>query len=78
VLFRHLGPGLEIRDSEFEKKTPLRYPLRSLGEREAVFENPEREKPRRFVYRREGDVLTVRVEGPEPGSGDGFRLQRRP
>ena len=74
---RHLGPGLEIWDSEFEKKTPVRYPLRSLAEGEAIFENPEREKPRRFVYRRDGDALTVRVEGPEPGSGDAYRLQKQ-
>ena len=45
----------------------MTYPLHSLGEQEVVFENPERDSPRRFIYRREGEnKLFVILE-----SGDG-------
>jgi hypothetical protein len=73
---RHFHRGLEIWKSELE--SPLTYPLSALEENEVIFENPERDSPRRFVYRREGDRLTVAVEGPEPGSGDRFQFELTP
>ena len=32
----------------------------TLGEKRVVFENPERDQPRRFVYEREGDTEAAR------------------
>ncbi len=57
-----------------EAKEALTYPLHDFSENRVVFENPERDSPRRFVYEREGDELIVRVEDAE-GKGDGFRFQ---
>ena len=72
---RHFGPGSVAWE---EQDAPMSYPLARLSEREAVFENPEREDPRRFVYRRSGDELEVRVEAPD-GSAESytFRLTGR-
>ena len=64
---RHFDRGLEPWDSEAEG--PLVYPLAEFGENHVVFENPERDQPRRFVYRRDGDTLSVRLEKPEDGPG---------
>jgi len=71
---RHFKRGLEPWKSETEG--PLTYPLHDFSANRVVFENPERDSPRRFVYEREGDTLTIRLEGPE-GEDDSpfvFRL----
>jgi hypothetical protein len=73
---RHFGRGLEPWKSEAEGA--LTYPLQDFSENRVVFENPERDDPRRFVYEREGDTLTVRVEGPEEGKGDPFVFRLDP
>lgn len=73
---RHFGRGLEGWKSEAEG--PLTYPLQDFSENRVVFENPEKDRPRRFVYEREEDTLTIRLEGPEGGDEDPFvfRLDR--
>ncbi len=70
---RHFNRGLVPWKSE---KEPLTYTLTRAGKNEVVFENPDRDRPRRFVYRRTGNVLVVRIEGPT-GEGQEFRLQKR-
>ena len=45
--------------------TVTAFPLVSAGEREAVFENPAHDFPRRVIYRRDGDRLTGRIEGAD-------------
>jgi len=72
---RHFGRGLRIWDSEFEKLTPFVYPLESAGNQRLVFENPDREQPRRVVYSRTGDTLTVELLGPD-GTGMTFEFKR--
>ena len=49
-----------------EKDAAFHYPCVSQSGSSVVFENPERDQPRRFVYNREGNVLRVRLEGPDP------------
>jgi hypothetical protein len=39
------------------------FPLLLLGERVAVFENPDHDFPQRIIYRRNGDRLTAQIEG---------------
>ncbi len=49
-----------------DKDGALTYPLKSVSDREVVFENPERDKPRRFNFRNpEKDVYEVLLEPPE-------------
>jgi hypothetical protein len=61
----------------WEKEGPLTYPLLRAAANEVAFENPENDRPRRFVYRREGDVLIVRLEGAgDPDTATTFRLKR--
>ena len=69
---RHFSRGIEPWTSEADG--PLTYPLKSMSENEVVFENPERNSPRRFIYRRTGDELEVRLETAD-GESDSFRLQ---
>jgi len=73
---RHFGRGLEPWKAEAEG--PLAYPLASLAENEAVFENPGRSDPRRFVYSREGDELSVRLETPDGEATNAFRFKLAP
>ena len=68
---RHFGPGSVAWE---EKDAPLSYPLAQLREGEAIFENPERDDPRRFVYRRRGDEMEVRVEAPD-GNAESFTFR---
>ena len=58
---RHFDRGLKPWASEADG--PLTYPLAELASGRVVFENPERDSPRRFVYEREGDRLSVSIEG---------------
>lgn len=68
---RHFSRELEPWASEADG--PLVYPLAESAPNRVVFENPDRDEPRRFLYSRAGDVLTVRLEGPDPeGPADEF------
>lgn len=66
---RHFDVALK----PWEMESPLTYPMHSISERKVVFENPEHapNNPRRFIYAREGDQLTVRLEKAD-GTGDAF------
>ncbi|MBA3676889.1 MAG: hypothetical protein H0W74_05730 [Sphingosinicella sp.] len=44
---------------------PVAFPLVSIKDREATFENPAHDYPTRIVYRLEKDVLVGTVSGPE-------------
>ena len=70
---RHFNRNLEPWDSE--KEGPLTYPLLDFSENRVVFENPERDSPRRFVYEREGDQLTIRIEDPEGNDESPFQFK---
>jgi hypothetical protein len=55
------------------------YPLARLEAGKAVFENPEHDNPRRFIYERTGPTtLTVAFEGLEDSSmkRQEFRFER--
>ena len=71
---RHFGPGSVAWE---EPDAPLSYPLATLRDGEAIFENQGRDDPRRFVYRRTGDQLEVRVEAPD-GKAESYRFRLRP
>ena len=70
---RHFERGLKPWAAE--KDGPLTYPLLDVGDGYAIFENPERDSPRRFVYRRSGDELSMRVEGVEEDDVNAFRFR---
>ncbi|HWN44827.1 MAG TPA: DUF6265 family protein [Thermoanaerobaculia bacterium] len=53
-------------------QTEANFPLVRLSGQEAVFENPQHDFPQRVIYRRNGDLLTGRVEGSEGGETKGF------
>lgn len=61
---RHFDRGLVPWKSEADGA--LSFPLLSVQENRAVFENPERDDPRRVIYARDGDTLTVRLEKEDP------------
>ncbi|MCO6438400.1 MAG: hypothetical protein J5J06_15010 [Phycisphaerae bacterium] len=64
---RHFSaPGLIPWEKESD--SALAYTLSSLGEGEAVFEDPARAFPRRFIFRKVGDDgLMVRFDGVRNG-----------
>ncbi len=70
---RHFNRNLEPWTGE--KDGPLTYPLLDFSENRVVFENPERDSPRRFVYEREGDRLTIRLEGPDGEDESPFQFE---
>ena len=58
-----------------EKDEALTCRLVRQRDREAVFEDPKRDHPRRFVYRLDGDNrLTIRLEGEEDGESKSTTL----
>jgi hypothetical protein len=69
--FRHFGRGLDAWE---DKKDPITFDLLSLSDGRAVFENPDpsRGRPKRILYLRDGDTLTVRLEGENRESPDIF------
>jgi hypothetical protein len=46
---------------------PTPFRLTELGDRRAVFSNPDHDFPQRILYWIEGDVLHARIEGEMPG-----------
>lgn len=60
--FRHFGPDLTAWE---EKDKPLTFKLSRLADGEAVFENGDRGKVNRYVFRRTKDGLTVVVDDAE-------------
>lgn len=70
---RHFERNLKPWKSEAEG--PLTYALQNYGEKQVSFENPERDTPRRFVYSRKGDELTIRLEDPEGKDENPFRFK---
>ena len=64
-----------------KKDAGFAYPLTRITEGEVVFENPNRNQPRRFIYRRSGvNELIARLEGPEDGpnkGGSDYRFRRK-
>jgi len=66
---RHFGRQLK----PWEKDGPLTYPLKSLTGTEAVFEHPTESDPKRFIYRRQGDRLFVRLEAEDVGGEAGTK-----
>ena len=71
---RHFNRNLEPWPSE--KDGPLTYPLYNIEDNRVVFENPERDSPRRFVYERAGDALSIRLEKPDGEATNAFRMRR--
>jgi hypothetical protein len=79
--------GLEFRFRHFSRSLTCwegmddawAYPNATVGEREAVFESPDRQNMKRMIYRiEESGGLLVRVEGYKEGklSADDFRFTR--
>lgn len=69
---RHFDRALK----PWETEGPLTYPLKSISDNEVVFEDPQHDDPRRFVYARSGDKLTVRLESAA-GKADSFTFTLR-
>jgi hypothetical protein len=57
-----------------QSETPFR--MSRAGPREAVFDNPAHDYPRRISYRREGDVLIARTEGEGGADAREWRYRR--
>ena len=58
-------------------RTPVAFRLVSVSDAEAVFENPEHDFPTRIAYRREGDVLTATISGPDGANAMSWTFRRR-
>jgi hypothetical protein len=58
--------------------TPVPFRLTSGGTNEAVFENPAHDYPARIVYRRQGEVLTATISGPDGANPTSWHYRRRP
>lgn len=54
------------------------FPLKELGAKRVVFENPEHDFPQRVLYWREGEQLVARIEGTIKGKerGEEWRFSR--
>jgi endonuclease YncB( thermonuclease family) len=66
----HYRPGLDVT----EKNGPMVYRVVELTEDRVIFEDPEREFPRRLVYVREGDRLHFHFEGVRDGEPTTIRM----
>ena len=70
--FRHFGPGHKPWE-ELDK--PLVFDLVKVGPSEAIFDSSVQTDPKRLTYRRNGDKMTIQVQGEKEGVlGKGFEL----
>lgn len=71
------GPeGLALH-SQPRGQPAAEFRLARSANREAVFENPAHDFPRRVVYRRVGDRLTARIEGESDDGAHGLEWHYR-
>lgn len=77
---RETGPGQISFIALPSGQKEASFPLVRLSGQEAVFENPRHDFPQRVIYRRDGDLLTGRIEGSEGGETKGidFPMKRCP
>ena len=77
---RETGPGQIAFIALPSGQKEASFPLVRLSGQEAVFENPQHDFPQRVIYRRDGDLLTGRIEGSEGGETKGidFPMKRCP
>lgn len=72
---RHFHRGLA--PWEAEQDGPLTFSVLRLQPNEVVFEDPTRQFPNRVLYRRDGDVLTIRIISATPAQEDlEYKLKR--
>jgi len=73
---RHFHRGLA--PWEAEKDGPLTFSVLRLQPNEVVFEDPARDFPNRVLYRRDGDLLTIRLISSSPATREDleFKLKR--
>ena len=65
---REVEPGKIAYIAQPSGQPEATFPLKSAGEREVVFENPEHDFPQRVIYRLEADgVLRAGIEGLSKG-----------
>ena len=69
---RETGPGQIAFIALPSGQKEASFPLVRLSGQEVVFENPQHDFPQRVIYRREGDLLTGRIEGREGGETKAF------
>ena len=60
------------------KQAPVDFRLKSLSDKEVVFENPAHDFPQRILYRRTPSGITGRIEGKDKGKdrAEDFPMQR--
>lgn len=75
--FRHFSRELSAWE---DKDDPITFELLSVTDGHAVFENPNppRNRPKRILYTRDGDTLTVRIEGEHSDKPDVFTFKLAP
>jgi hypothetical protein len=71
VVLRNTADGVVYEAHPLEQK-PTSFRMTRLSAQEAVFENPAHDFPQRIIYRREGDRLLARIEGPQGGELKGI------
>lgn len=70
--FRHFGPGHKPWE---EQDKPLVFDLVKVSPTEAVFQSSVQTDPKRLTYRRDGDKMTIQVQGEKDGVlGKGFGI----
>ena len=63
--FARIAPidGVLAYAAQPQGAAPTVFALLDASDRRVVFQNPENDFPQRIIYRRDGDVLTARIEG---------------
>jgi hypothetical protein len=56
---------------------PVAFPLVSKSANAVTFENPKHDYPTRIAYRRDGDVLTATISGPNGANPMTWRYRRQ-
>ncbi|MCI0436748.1 MAG: DUF6265 family protein, partial [Gemmatimonadetes bacterium] len=64
---REIAPGRLAFIANPSGQAQATFPVRSLGPREVVFDNPSHDFPQRVIYRLDGPILRARIEGLENG-----------
>ncbi|WP_342115845.1 DUF6265 family protein [Pseudoduganella sp. OTU4001] len=73
TMIRETAPGVWSYVAKPSRQPEASFAVKSIGDGEVVFENPQHDFPQRIIYKRDGaDGLKARIEGESKGKQKAF------
>jgi hypothetical protein len=73
TMIRETEPGIWAYVAKPSRQLEAAFPIKSIGDGEVIFENPQHDFPQRIIYKRDGaEGIKARIEGVSKGKEKAF------